>query len=230
MKYKVLLFDADDTLFDYEKAEYSALEMTFNNFNLDYDSNFHLSKYKEVNHEIWSELERKKITPDELKTERFRRLFNLLSIQNIDPIKFGNNYLINLSKGHYLIPFANETIKELHNNFTMAIVTNGLREVQRPRFYNSGISEYFKEIIISDEIGIAKPDSRIFEYALKQLNHTHKQSVLMIGDKLNSDIIGGNNYGIDTCWVNLAGTTNSTNIDPTYEIDSISKIKEIVLA
>lgn len=230
MKYKVLLFDADDTLFDYAKAEYSALEMTFNNFNLEFDSKFHLLKYKEVNNKIWSELESKKITPDDLKTERFRRLFEQLSIQNIDPLKFGNNYLINLSKGHYLLPSANETIKELHNKFIMAIVTNGLKEVQRPRFLASGISEHFTEIIISDEIGIAKPDIRIFEYALNKLKHSDKFSVLMIGDKLNSDIAGGNNYGIDTCWVNSDKNSNSTDISPTYEIDSISKLTEIVLA
>lgn len=230
MKYKILLFDADDTLFDYAKAEYSALEMTFKNFNLNYDSKFHLLKYKEVNNNIWSEFEKKEISPEELKTERFRRLFEQLSIKNIDPLKFGNKYLINLSMGHYLLPCVYETIKELHNNFIMAIVTNGLTEVQRPRFLASGISEYFTEIFISDEIGIAKPDRRIFEYALNKLRHTDKFSVLMIGDKLNSDIAGGNNYGIDTCWVNSNGDTNSTVINPTYEIDSINKLTEIVLA
>ena len=228
MKYKVLLFDADDTLFDYDKAEYSALEMTFKDFDLDYDSNFHLKKYKIVNRKIWTELENNLITPDELKVERFRRFFDSSSIQNIEPIKFANNYLVNLSKGYYLLPFAIETLNDLYKDFNMAIITNGLKEVQLPRFLESGISEYFSQIIISDEIGIAKPDKKIFEYALNKMNHEDKSSVLMIGDKLKSDIIGGINYGIDTCWVNLNGIPNVSTITPTYEINSLTELKEIV--
>ena len=228
MKYSLLLFDADDTLFDYEKAEQIALTLSFEFYNLDTPKKIYLPLYKEINLKIWSELEQKLITQDELKTERFRRLFEALSVNNIPADKFGKAYLKFLSEQTFLMPFAKELIKKLSTQFKLAIITNGLTSVQRPRFKASEIYSHFSEIIISEEFGISKPDPKIFDHALELCNHTDKSTVLMIGDNVNSDIQGGINAGIDTCWIDLKNKKQEINIRPSYIIDSIKEFPSVV--
>lgn len=227
MKYSLLLFDADDTLFDYSKGEKSALDLTFNKFSIDVSSDIYLPKYKVINSEIWKDLEMNKITPDELKSERFNRLFESLEIKNISPSEFSDSYLNYLSEQTFLLPNVVETLELLFPKYRMAIVTNGLREVQRPRFNRSKISHFFDEFIISDEIGFAKPDKQFFDYTLEQLNHKNSNDVLIIGDNLTSDILGGINSGIDTCWINFHNR-NLHNIKPTFEINNISELPSLL--
>jgi putative hydrolase of the HAD superfamily len=227
MRYKLLLFDADDTLFDYSKAESYALRSAFENFDIVFSTEY-LSIYKDINKKIWLDLEKNVITPDKLKTERFIRLFRSLSIEKVDAGEFSRQYLNFLSRSIFLLPNVLGTVKNLHTKFKMAIITNGLKEVQRARFRSSEIFPYISEIIISDEIGIAKPDKKIFEYALNLMDHRDRSSVLMIGDSLTSDMQGGINSEIDTCWVNISGCKNETEINPKYEIKLITELLKIV--
>lgn len=228
MRYSLLLFDADDTLFDYSKAEKSALAMTFHEFCVDISSDIYLPKYQIINKEIWTDLEKKLITPDELKAERFRRLFESLGIKNIFPNDFSISYLIFLSKQTFLLPNVIETLERLFPRYKMALITNGLQEVQRPRINNSKISRFFDDLIISDEIGIAKPDKRFFDYTLDKLNHKNHKDVLIIGDNLSSDILGGINSGIDTCWIN-SHNKFPKDIKPTFEINNIIELKNLLI-
>ncbi len=110
----------------------------------------------------------------------------------------------------------------------MLLITNGLAEVQVPRFAASSIRDCFAEIVISGEIGLAKPDPAIFDFAFERIGRPAKERVLMIGDNLGSDILGGANYGLDTCWYNPSGTLNGHGVEPTYEIRELQSILGIV--
>ena len=110
----------------------------------------------------------------------------------------------------------------------MLIVTNGIADVQRPRFDNSEIKRYFEDIIISDEIGTAKPATDFFDIAFKAMGEPDKKDVMIIGDSLTSDMAGGIKYGIYTCWYNPNNTQSTTNINITYEISELNELLKIV--
>lgn len=228
MKYEVLLFDADETLYDFEKSEREAFKNTMLEFNIDYDETYHLKIYKEINSLLWKAFECGTITQEKLKTERFKRLFNELKI-NVDENEVAKAYTRHLSNASFLYDGSIDLLKDLSKYYRLAIVTNGLSQVQDKRIRKSIISDFFETIVISEEILVSKPNPKIFEYTLKTLNFFDKSKVLMIGDSLTSDIQGGVNFGIDTCWYNPNKKLNETSIKPTYEISSFSELKNLLI-
>ena len=122
-----------------------------------------------------------------------------------------------------------ELIETLHKSYRLAIVTNGLTSVQDKRIRKSSIAKFFETIVISEEVSTAKPNPKIFEHTLKSMNFFDKSKVLMIGDSLSSDIQGGINFGIDTCWYNPNKVINETSIKPTYEISNFDELKLLLL-
>ena len=226
MTYQWLLFDADGTLFDYDRAERNALQNAFVQHGYPFKKEY-LAEYRRVNHAIWLEFEQGQIDQVTLRTRRFELLFQAINLK-ADPREFSPAYLANLAEGTYLIDGAVETLELLSGNFNLAIITNGLKEVQRPRFRRSAINGYIKTIIISDEVGVAKPDPKIFDIAFAQMNQPAKNQVLIIGDSLTSDIQGGRNYGIDTCWFNPAGKQNDHQIASTFEIRRLAELLKLL--
>ncbi|MBU1096519.1 MAG: YjjG family noncanonical pyrimidine nucleotidase [Bacteroidetes bacterium] len=227
MRYSLLLFDADGTLYDYEKGEVFALKKSLEEFGIENDFDKNLLLYKSINSALWREFELKKISADDLKVERFNRLFTTLN-KSVNTKKFSDVYLENLSKATFIFQGVDHLLEELFPLVPMVIITNGLKQVQRPRFDRSSIGKYMQEYIISEEIGLQKPDPGIFEYAFRKLNFKEKNSALIIGDNLHSDILGGLNYGIDTCWFNPANQINDTEIRPTYTISKLTDLKKII--
>lgn len=227
MKYEVLLFDADETLFDFRKGENFAFLKCIDDFNLSEDKEACIKLYKEINTFIWKEFEKGLITSKDLKVERFRRLLKALNIER-SAKEISDAYMKYLSMSTFLFDGVEELINSLSKDYKLAIVTNGLKEVQTNRISKSAIGEYFEDVVISDGIGIAKPDPRIFEYALDSINYKDKSKVLMIGDSLSSDIKGGINAGIDTCLYNPEKKVNNTDIKPTYEIYKLKDLKNIL--
>ena len=126
-------------------------------------------------------------------------------------------YTSYLAEGSFIYDETEELLSYLHGKYKIVIITNGLVSVQNKRIKESIIKDYFDDVIISDEIKIAKPDSKIFDYALNSINHSNKDSVLMIGDSLSSDIKGGLNAGIDTCWFNSSQKENTSDVIPKYK-------------
>lgn len=223
MKYEVIIFDADETLFDFKKSEREAFKSTILEFGMQYDENCHLKTYQIINTAIWKEFEEGLITQEKLKVERFKRLSNKLKV-NFDEFEFAKSYMKHLGNASFLYDGSVELVENLSRNYTLSIVTNGLTSVQENRIRKSIISEYFKDIVISEEIAIAKPNPKIFEHALKNINHIDKTKVLMVGDSLTSDIQGGLNFEIDTCWYNPNKLINEIGIKPTYEISSFDEL------
>jgi putative hydrolase of the HAD superfamily len=227
MKYDIILFDADETLFDFKKSEREAFKAAILDFKIPYDEVVHLNTYQKINTEIWKELELGQITQKELKVERFRRLAKQLEA-NFEAEVFAANYLKHLANGSFLYEESEELIQELSKTHKLFIVTNGLTDVQRKRIGESCIASYFEDLIISEEVGISKPNPEIFEHALKTIIDLDKTKILMVGDSLTSDIQGGIHFGIDTCWYNPEGIVNDRGILPTYEIKSLTELKRIV--
>jgi putative hydrolase of the HAD superfamily len=227
MKYEVILFDADDTLFDFKKSEREAFKNSMLEFNMEYDENHHLKIYQGINTVLWKEFEVGLITQEKLKVERFKRLSESLKA-TFDENEFSKVFIKHLANGSFLFDDSMELIQSLHKNYKLTIITNGLKDVQHKRISKSSISEYFEAVVVSEEVKVSKPDAKIFEYALNNIKHTDKSKVLIVGDSLSSDIQGGINFGIDTCWYNPNGIENTTGIIPTYEIYNLMELNDIL--
>ena len=226
MNYQWIIFDADGTLFDYDLAEITAIQKTFEYFGHDYNPEY-LSVYRRCNKQLWDAFELGKVTIEKLKVQRFELLLNSLEIST-DASQFSKNYLIQLSKGTQLIGGAEEVLHTLSDKVHMILMTNGIKEVQRSRLNLSTIKSYFSDIIISDEVGVAKPDSKIFEIALENMSISDKRTILMVGDNLSSDIKGGIDFGIDTCWYNPKQLEHNPEIRATYEVSDLKELLPIV--
>lgn len=228
MTYTWLIFDADGTLFDYDRAEASAFHRTF-------DQNGHpfapqyADVYREVNSQIWREFERGEISADALRVERFARLFARLDL-DVDPAAFSRDYLLNLGGQADLLEGAADIVRTLAPHYRLLVLTNGLSDVQRARLAGSGLQDYFQDIVISDEVGVAKPDPAIFDIAFGLMGDPARAQVLMIGDGLSSDIRGAANYGIDACWFNPAGAARPDGLPIRYEIASLSDLRALLIA
>ena len=222
MKYTWLFFDADGTLFDFDSAQESAIETTFSTLDILFDEAFHKIYYK-INKEIWDRFEKKEIEQKDIPVQRFEIFFEAINVLS-DAKKASGLYLEYLSHGHQLLEGAGQLIKVLHENYKLLLITNGLTAVQRPRFSKSPITKYFEEVIISEEVGAAKPHKEIFDITFNKIGNPDKDKVLMIGDNPGPDILGGQNYGIDTCWYNPKNNKPVPGINATYEIHELAQL------
>jgi len=226
LKYDWIFFDADGTLFDYDAAEAAALRGAFECCDLPFEPGIG-ARYSEINAAIWREFELGEVHQSELKTLRFDRLFEEVSLRG-DAAVFSRHYLEILGRQTTLLAGAEEFLRSLPKGLRLLLITNGLAEVQVPRFAASTIHDCFAETVISGEIGLAKPDPAIFDFAFERIGGPARERVLMVGDNLGSDILGGVNYGLDTCWYNPEGAVNGHDVEPTYEIEDLQEILEIV--
>jgi YjjG family noncanonical pyrimidine nucleotidase len=224
-KYSWLLFDIDQTLLDYRKAEEEAIKNTFQIHNYPFNLSI-LEEYKRINQRLWMKLETKELDVETIKVKRFDELFKFIGIRG-DAKEFSKSYLNQLSQCPFLMDGAEEVVHTLSKDYNLGIITNGIWQVQRPRLELSNIGQYFDVTIISDEVGTAKPHPEIFDVAFVQMDNPPKKKVLMIGDSNLFDIQGGHNYGIDTCWIRVDPSYEAT-YPPTYKIDRISELPNIL--
>lgn len=226
-QYQWLLFDADETLLDYVQTEKHAFKASCLASGVEFQ-HYYLERYSAINQSLWRELEAGRITQTELKTKRFQILFEELRL-NQDPSAFCAEYLTNLGKTDFTLDGAVDLLKKLNSKYEIAIVTNGLKKVQEQRIKNTNIANYIKTMIVSEDVGVSKPDPRFFEYVVKQIKFNDKKRMLIIGDNLNSDIIGGNRFGIDTCWFNPSEKKNGTDAKPAYTVGSLAELEKMLL-
>lgn len=221
----MILFDADGTLFDFQRAERHALSETMARFDLEYDDERHPVLYTTINRELWRQLEQGMLTAGALKVERFRRFLVGCEV-TLGPEAFSREYLRQLATSSHLLDGAEALLATIRPRVRLGLVTNGLADVQRPRLARSPIGPMFDTVVVSEEVGVAKPDARIFEHALRQLQHDDRETVLMVGDSLESDIQGGLNAGLRTCWFNPSGAANGTAIEPMFEVASLWELRD----
>lgn len=225
-KYSVILFDIDDTLLDFPRSEREALCEAFLMSGIELDDEM-IGIYHQINYELWRALERKEITREELMTRRFEDFVKYYEL-SADFTKVARDYLDCLGKKVYFIDGARELLSELYGKVRLYIVTNGLACVQNSRYKLTGFDKIFDGMFISQEVGANKPDNRFFEYVAEHIVGFEKEKTIIVGDSLSSDIAGGINFGIDTCWYSAKGMT--PKIQPTYTVDSLDKVLPILLA
>lgn len=226
-KYDALFFDADETLLDFKKSEEICFETVLRKHNIEGDFLHYRTNYKKINDHLWSQEALGLITKDFLKVERFRKFLEEHSLSG-NAKNICDDYLNELPDHVYLIEETLDLLNSLHNNVPMAIVTNGIGHVQHKRFKNANLTHYFEQLVVSEECGFSKPDQRIFELTMKKMGLEKGARVLMVGDKLETDILGANRFGIDSCWFNPEKSENKTEIKPTIEIHSLNEILEII--
>ncbi|YCA45607.1 YjjG family noncanonical pyrimidine nucleotidase [Bacillus sp. JZ8] len=224
--YDIIFFDIDDTLFDFTKSEQESFNKVFNKYDLLNSLKLYEKSYQEISKVLWRDLEGGKMSLIELGSERFRRLFLEHELE-IDAAVFNQDYLGLLGEQTHLVQGAEKVINSLSHK-RLAIITNGYTDVQTSRINNSPLKDIFEHVIISESIGFQKPQMEIFDYAFNKLNIKDKSNVLMVGDSLTSDIQGGMNYGIDTCWFNHKYKENNTSLKPTYEINKLESLLEVI--
>lgn len=222
--YQWLLFDADGTLFDYDRAEAAALARALLEIGSALDAGS-LAAYRRINAALWQALERGEVTPAMVKVRRFEQWFEALGMTH-SPEAFSARYLECLAECSELVADAAEVLQALQGKYRMAILTNGLQLVQTGRLARSAIRPHIAEMIISEEIGFSKPARGFFEVALARLGQPDRRELLMIGDGWSSDIKGAVDYGIDACWYNPKRQPRPDASPLTREISSLRELVE----
>lgn len=200
MRYTTLLFDLDNTLFDAATCETAAFEHALRAGGIA-DPERHEASYQEINRTLWAAVEGGELTPNQVQARRFADLVDQQRLR-ADPGLIADAFIVGMGAFGDLYPGARDVLQDLAAAATLGLVTNGLGEVQRARIERLELEPLFDTIVISGEVETAKPGTGIFDLAFEALGWPAKESSLMIGDSLSSDIAGGANYGIATCWYN----------------------------
>ena len=227
MAYRIALFDADNTLLDFTRAEHDALCACLAARGLPHDDDT-VSVYSAINDGHWKRLEKGLTTRDRLKTERFGDFFSTIGY-NGDPAVMARDYESTLGQQTALLDGALELIQALHGKCELYIVTNGITAVQKSRLGGCALAPYFDRCFISEEMGCAKPEKRFFDLVAAAIPGFDPADAIVIGDSLSSDIQGGINAGVDTCWFNPRKKSAPPDMKITHIIDSLSEIEAVIL-
>ncbi|MFD2178616.1 pyrimidine 5'-nucleotidase [Veronia pacifica] len=223
MHYDWILFDADETLFSFD--DFQGLKIMLSDYGVHFTRDDHVA-YKKQNQPLWVKYQNGEITAQELQITRFLGWAEKL---NVEPDELNGAFLNAMADVCKPLTDVDIVIPKLVERAKLGIVTNGFTQLQKIRLERTGMTPYFTHVFISEEIGVAKPDPRIFEYALEKMGQPDKASVLMVGDNPHSDVLGGMNAGVDTCWLNLKGETLPEGIQPTFTASSWQALKSYLL-
>ncbi|OFJ49538.1 noncanonical pyrimidine nucleotidase, YjjG family [Janthinobacterium lividum] len=223
MTYQLFLLDLDDTLLDFKASEKRSFLHTMQELGLRDDIDTLFAQYQAINVDLWKRFETGDVSKDFLKVERFRKTFALSGI-DLAPELASRLYLESLPDTVVLIDGAKQVCETLSRIGEVGIVTNGVESIQNRRIAASGLSDYISFVATSEACGHAKPDVRFFDYATKMASAFSKETSIIIGDRLDADILGANRYGIDSCWFNPDGLANTSAASPTYEVASLHDI------
>ena len=227
MAYSIVLFDADNTLLDFTRAEHDALCECLSTRRISTDADT-VALYSAINDSHWKRLERGETTRPRLRVERFTEFFSAVGYSG-DPAAMADDYVEALSRQSHLIDGALELIQALYGHCRLYIVTNGITSVQKSRFGGCALAPYFDRCFISEETGFAKPDKRFFDLVTSSVPNFIPEEAIVIGDSLSSDIQGGINAGLDTCWYNPNGQNAPSHMNITYTVSCLEDIRDIIL-
>lgn len=226
MPYPYLLFDADNTLFDFDQAERNAHLLLCRAHGLAFSEEGY-QLYHKCNADLWRDFDRGLCTKEYLLVERFRRYLAITG-ERADPEALNRDHLRALGEGAMLLPGAEELCRVLSRDHRLYLLTNAVASVQKTRFANSAIAPYFQGVFISEEVGVGKPDPAYFEYVFRAVPGLTRDNALVIGDSLTSDIQGANNAGLPCCWFNPKGQPRPQGLRIDYEIRALEELYAIV--
>ena len=228
MAMKVILWDIDGTLLDFEAAEKVAIRQCFSEFKLGECTDEMLQAYQIINRGYWKRLEKGDISKKEALIARFYDLLDKYGLDTSVATQVNAEYQVRLGDTICFNRNGLETIKKCKGNILQYAVTNGTKVAQDRKLRNSGLIDLFDGVFISDEIGIEKPAIGFFDEVFKAIGEYDKSEVLIVGDSLTSDMQGGNNAGIVTCWFNPLGKADELGLRIDYEITDLSQVLDII--
>lgn len=225
--FKVILWDVDATLLNFEKAEEAGIRGCFRSLNLGECSDEMLEDYKVINRRYWQMLERGEMEKPVILVERFREFLEKYGLNSSVATDFNELYQILLGDTVVFFDHALETVLALKGKVLQCAVTNGTKVAQDRKLKNSGLDKEFDHIFISEVVGMEKPNNGFFDAVFAEIGDYSRDEVLIVGDSLTSDIQGGVNAGIKTCWFNPKGVENTSDLQPDYEIRDIGEVLKL---
>lgn len=220
MNWDWILFDADETLFTFDSL--GGLQRMFLHYDVTFTAD-DFQEYQAVNKPLWVDYQNGVITAMQLQLQRFEGWAKRL---NVPPSELNNGFLSAMADICAPLPGAVSLLDALQGKVKIGIITNGFTALQQTRLERTGLSDHFDLLVISEQVGIAKPDPRIFEYTFAKMGHPPLSRILMVGDTPESDILGGINAGIATCWLNMHGRTLPEGIKPTWQVSTLSELEQ----
>ena len=224
--FEFLFLDLDDTILDFHKAERIAISKTIRDFGVE-PTEAVLKRYHEINKWHWEQLELGTMTRDQVLEGRFGMLFSELGVE-ADKTACARAYEQNLSIGHYFLPGAEEAVAQLSQKYRLFITSNGTASVQKGRMTSANLYRFFETVFVSQEIGHNKPSKAYFDAVFAAIPGFDPKKAIIVGDSLTSDIRGGINAGIATCWVNPAHASHPADITPDYEIEYLHQLEALL--
>ena len=223
MKYRLFLFDLDDTLLDFKASEQLSFVRTMEALGLHEGVDRLFPQYQAINVALWRKFEQGEVSKDFLKVDRFRRTFSQNGL-DLDPEAASRIYLESLAETVVLVDGAARLCETLAGIGEVGIITNGVEHIQNRRIASSGLRDHISFVATSEACGHAKPDTRFFDYAAAMARSFAKQETIIVGDRLDADILGANRFGIESCWFNPGGLRNDSEALPTCEVASLHDI------
>ena len=224
--FEFLFIDLDDTVLDFKKTERTAIAQTLLEAGLDPTQEV-CARYSQINSLHWKKLERGELTREQVLTGRFSMLFAEYGI-TASADKTALCYMQNLSKGHDMLPGARQALEVLQKKYRLFLASNGTASVQASRLKSAQLEKYFEKIFISQDIGFNKPAKEFFDGCFAQIPDFDPKRAIIVGDSLSSDILGGQNAGIATCWVNADGSECTLACKPDYQIQALSELEALL--
>lgn len=221
-QYQWILFDADETLFVFD--DFSGLKKMFLSFGMDF-THWDYEYYQTINRPLWVEYQHNLITSAQLHQKRFQYWAEKLKVTSDE---LNSAFMKVMSEVCLPMDGAENLLNALKNKVKIGIITNGFIELQKARLKHTGFHAYIDLVVISEEVGIAKPHRGIFDHALALMGNPAREQVLMVGDNPHSDILGGMNAGLHTCWLNRHDKSLPGGVNPTYQVSSLHKLENIL--
>lgn len=219
MNWDWILFDADETLFSFDA--FGGLQRMFLNYNVTFTED-DLQAYQIVNKPLWVDYQQGRITARQLQTQRFEGWAQRLGVSAAE---LNDAFLSAMADICAPLPGAVSLLNALKGKVRMGIITNGFTALQQIRLQRTGLSDYFDLLVISEEVGIAKPDPQIFAHAFAEMGDPPRERILMVGDTPESDILGGINAGIATCWLNMHDRSLPEGITPDWQVSTLGELE-----
>lgn len=225
---EVILWDVDGTLLNFLKAEKASIDACFARFGIGKCTDEMMKNYSAYNRLCWQRLERGEVKKQEMLIDRFAHFLDMYGLDSSIAEEFNAEYQIQLGKNFFFEDGAEETLKALEGKKVQCVVTNGTKVAQVGKLEGSGLIRFFEKLYISEDIGAEKPSSEFFDRVLDDFKAVPKDRILIVGDSLTSDIKGGVDAGIRTCWFNPGASANDKAFTPDYEIKKLTEVLDIV--
>lgn len=226
-RFDTILWDVDQTLLDFKQSEKYAVRYCFEQRGIEIEDS-QIAVYSAINDRFWKKIEKGEIAKKEALVERFRTFFEEIQVKGVDAEDFQRSYADALGSVYFYQDDSYELVKSLKGTYKQYLVTNGVAYTQRKKLGLSGFDKLVEGIFVSEEIGYPKPQKEYFDRCFSLIPDFRSEKAILVGDSLTSDMKGGNNAGIATCWYNPSGEENTLGVKIDYEIKNLQQIREIL--